>query len=89
MVGLDALHGATLIQAVLDTFPDVPDEEGPGNLTDPRLAVYAVASLISGSAIWDRPLRQLVGLPTAEEAELDPAVTIMAQRLLEVPRTPR
>jgi AcrR family transcriptional regulator len=75
-----------LIQAVVDSFPEVPTEQGPGNLTDPRLAVYAVSSLISGAAIWDRPVRELVGLPTGDDVDTDNAVTLFARRILEVPR---
>jgi AcrR family transcriptional regulator len=75
-----------LVDAVLDTFPDVPDGDGPGDLTDPRLAVYAVSSLISGYALWDVPVRRLVGLPTGADVDLDPAVTLMVERLLAVPR---
>ena len=76
----------SLVDAVLDTFPDVPDGDGPGDLTDPRLAVYAVSSLISGYALWDVPVRRLVGLPTGADVDLDPAVTLMVERLLAVPR---
>ena len=75
-----------LFDAVLGTFPEVPSGTGPGDLSDPRLAVYALASLVSGVAVWDRPVRRLVGLPPADEASLDLVLTRFCQRFLDAAR---
>ncbi len=75
-----------VVAALLETYPDVPTGEGPGNLTDARMALLVGTLVVHGSAVWDQPARQLAGLPTDQSIDIDVPVAEFAERLLSVPR---
>ena len=68
---------------LLAAYRGIPKGAGPGDLTDPRLAVAAGSALVLGSAIWDRPLRNWVGID--HTVDLDPAITTLTRAIFDLP----
>lgn len=74
-----------VVHRLLDRYDRVPSGAGPGDLSDPRLAVGAAAALALGSAIWGALLRPAFGLGTLDG--VDAAVADLARLLVELPDT--
>lgn len=74
-----------VLEAVLRRYPEVPAGEGPGSLRDPRLALHATGCMVAGASIWEAVARRLVGLPTADDVDVDVPLTTFAERILAVP----
>jgi AcrR family transcriptional regulator len=72
-----------VIGRLVQAYPDSPSGAGHGDLTDPRLAVAATAALVTGSAIWDRPLRIATGIDPA--VNLDHPIATLARLMLNAP----
>jgi AcrR family transcriptional regulator len=72
-----------VLEAVLALYPD--RAERVGDLTDPALALHAGVALIAGAAVWDRPVRRLVGLDTGDDVDIDAPLSVMVLRLLRLP----
>ena len=75
-----------IFDAILATYPNLPDGPGPATLQNPRLALHATGALIMGSTVWDKPMRQLVGLPLDDNFDLAAPLIDVALRLLGLPR---
>jgi AcrR family transcriptional regulator len=70
-----------VLRRLVDDHDDVPTGAGPGDLSDPRVAVAAAASLALGSAVWGDHLRPAFGLDDAVES----AVSDLARLLVAEP----
>ncbi len=66
------------VSALYDTIPSGP---GPGDLSDPRLAVLTAASVFAAPSVWNEFLRK--GLTIPAWADLIPARGWAAQLLLD------
>lgn len=74
-----------IVDAILHQFPNLPEGAGPATLANPRLAFHAAACMVFGAAIWDEPVRALVGLPPGDDVDLDAPVSAVALHLLRIP----
>jgi AcrR family transcriptional regulator len=72
-----------ILRRLLDAYDDVPTGAGPGDLTDPRLAVVATAGMALGSAIWGELLCHALGL--GEREGIESAIADLAQLLVMAP----
>jgi AcrR family transcriptional regulator len=70
-----------VLRRLIDDFDDVPTGAGPGDLSDPRVAVAAAASLVLGSAVWGRHVGPTLGLRDGIES----AVSDLARLLVAEP----
>jgi AcrR family transcriptional regulator len=70
-----------VVRGLLDTFGHVPTGRGPGDLSDPRLVVAAVVSLVLGSAIWGPHLRAALGL--SDRSGIEAAVADVVRWFLD------
>lgn len=61
---LDVRREFPVLDAVLSRYPSIPEGPGRGTLADPRLAAAAAAMSYQSTAITDRALRQMLGIPT-------------------------
>jgi AcrR family transcriptional regulator len=61
----------------------VPGGSGPGDLSDPRVAVMATAAMALGSAIWGDHIRRELGL--GERDGIDAAIADLARVLIGAP----
>jgi AcrR family transcriptional regulator len=62
--------------------PRGPKTEG---LKDPRIALMLGSSLTFGAALWDGPLRDMLGI--SQEIDLIPALAELAQHIFDLPRS--
>ena len=72
-----------VLHRLLDEVGPLPAGAGPGDLSDPRIAVAAAAALALGSAIWGDLLRPALGL--GERDGIDAAVADLARDLVAAP----
>jgi AcrR family transcriptional regulator len=70
-----------VLRHLIDDFDHVPTGAGPGDLSDPRVAVAAAASLVLGSAVWGRHVGPALGLRDGIES----AVSDLARLLVAEP----
>lgn len=60
---LDVRRTFPVLDAVLKRYPVIPEGPGTGSLADPRLAAMAAAISFQSTAITDRVLRPMLGIP--------------------------
>lgn len=60
---LDVRRDFPVFDAILSRYPVIPQGPGPGTLADPRLAAAAAAISYQSTAITDRALRLMLGIP--------------------------
>lgn len=70
-----------ILRRLIDEFDHVPTGAGPGDLSDPRIAVAAAASLVLGSAVWGEHVGPALGLRDGIES----AVSDLARLLVAEP----
>jgi AcrR family transcriptional regulator len=81
-----------VINGLLSLVRQLPAEDRPLALADPRLAAAAAASLVVGSVIWGRGLREVFGLAgddRVESAMVESAMADLSRWLLGAPSAPR
>lgn len=79
-----------VLRRLLDDYDDVPTGAGPGDLSDPRVAVATAASLVLGSAVWGGHLRPALGLRDGiESAVADLARLLIAEPVAAAPESDR
>ncbi len=69
-----------LLRRLLTVARQLPSEERPPGLADPRLAAAAAAALVVGSAIWGAALRDTFGLD--DEAGIESAMAHLGRWLI-------
>jgi AcrR family transcriptional regulator len=72
-----------ILRRLVDDFDGVPSGAGPGDLSDPRVAVVATAAMALGSAIWGEQLRTALGLGPGDGVEA--AIADLARFLVSRP----
>lgn len=72
-----------VLRRLLDAYDPVPTGAGPGDLSDPRVAVTATAAMALGSAIWGDHLRRALGL--GERDGIESAIADLARVLVAAP----
>jgi len=75
-----------VLRGLLGTFDDVPTGPGPGDLTDPRVAVAVAATMALGSVIWGPHLRGALGL--SDDDGIESAMADLARTITTWPRGP-
>jgi AcrR family transcriptional regulator len=75
-----------VLSGLLQLVRGLPAEDRPPALADPRLAAAVGASLVVGSVIWGRGLREAFGL--ADEDGVESAVADLSRWLLGAPSAP-
>jgi AcrR family transcriptional regulator len=70
-----------VLRRLIEDFDHVPTGAGPGDLSDPRVAVAAAASLVLGSAVWGRHVGPALELRDGIES----AVSDLARLLVAEP----
>jgi AcrR family transcriptional regulator len=70
-----------ILRRLIDDFDDVPTGAGPGDLSDPRVAVASAASLVLGSAVWGEAVGPALGL----RGGIESAVSDLARLLVAEP----
>jgi AcrR family transcriptional regulator len=73
-----------VFDSILDGYATVPTGPGPGGLGDPRLATMAASGYFQGTAVWDRLVRDSLGIPMT--ADLSAAGITVVTALLDRPR---
>jgi AcrR family transcriptional regulator len=73
-----------IVRRLVDDVGAVPSGAGPGDLSDPRVAAMATASLALGSAVWGSLLLEALGLRATDGR--DAVVADLARVLMEEPR---
>ena len=76
-----------IFDRILSSYPNLPADAGPARPTNPRLALHTAAAMVLGSSIWDVPARLMTGLPIGPEVDVNPPLTAVALRLLNLPRS--
>ncbi|MEZ5144312.1 MAG: helix-turn-helix domain-containing protein [Acidimicrobiales bacterium] len=72
-----------VLRRLLEAYDHVPSGAGPGDLSDPRVAVTATGAMALGSAVWGAHLRPVLGL--SERDGIEAAVADLARLLVAVP----
>jgi AcrR family transcriptional regulator len=75
-----------VLSGLLSLVRQLPAEDRPPALADPKLAAAAGASLVVGSVIWGRGLRKSFGL--ADEDGVESAVADLSRSLIGAPSAP-
>lgn len=75
-----------ILRRLVDLYDRVPSGAGPGNLSDPRVAVVATAGMALGSSIWCDHLRGSLGLGARDG--IDVAIADLARVLVSAPFGP-
>jgi AcrR family transcriptional regulator len=75
-----------VLSGLLHLVRQLPAEDRPPALADPKLAAAAGASLVVGSVIWGRGLRETFGL--ADEDGVESAVADLSRSLIGAPSAP-
>jgi AcrR family transcriptional regulator len=75
-----------VLSGLLTLVRGLPAENRPSALADPRLAAAAAASLVVGSVIWGRRLREAVGLDGDDGVES--AIADLGRWLVGAPSLP-
>jgi TetR/AcrR family transcriptional regulator, repressor for neighboring sulfatase len=75
-----------VLRGLLAFARQLPADSRPAALVDPRLAAAAAASLVVGSVIWGRGLREAFGL--AGDEGVESAMADLSRWLLGVPSAP-
>ena len=76
-----------VLNGLLSLVRQLPAEDRPPALADPRLAAAAAASLVVGSVIWGRGLREVFGL--VDDDGVESAMADLGRWLLGAPGAPR
>lgn len=76
-----------VLHRMIGTYGGAPSGVGPGDLSDPRLAVCAAAAMALGSAVWGDHLRPALGLGPRDGVES--AVADLAAVIVGAPRRGR
>jgi AcrR family transcriptional regulator len=74
-----------VFDSLLATFPHVPSGPESDGLKDPRIALMLAGSLTFGAALWDGPLRDMLGI--SQETDLIPALAELMQFIFDFPRS--
>lgn len=74
-----------VLRGLLDTFDAVPTGAGPGDVTDPRIAVALAATMALGSVIWGPHLRPTLGL--VDDEGIESAMADLARTITAWPRS--
>jgi AcrR family transcriptional regulator len=72
-----------VLRRLLDAYDEVPSGAGPGDLSDPRIAITAAAGMALGSAVWGDHLRPALGL--RERDGIESAIADLARLLVAAP----
>lgn len=75
-----------VLSGLLDLVRQLPAEDRPPPLADPKLAAAAGASLVVGSVIWGQGLREAFGLD--DEDGVESAVADLSRSLIGAPNAP-
>lgn len=72
-----------VLRRLLDDYGDLPTGAGPGDLSDPRVAIVATGALAMGSVVWGPHLRPALGL--RERDGIEAAIADLARALAAAP----
>lgn len=72
-----------ILRRLVDDFEHVPSGAGPGDLSDPRVAVLSATAMAHGSVIWGEHLLRALGLRAGDGR--DAAIADLARLLMAQP----